>query len=120
MPPRPRSNPRELIAQRVVQQVLNALPENLRAEADRCVIDLASVDPQDADLLGLFEGNARNDPEPQSAEELPRITLFLTTLWDYADRDVATFREEVKTTLLHELGHYLGLDEEGVATLGLA
>ena len=33
---------------------------------------------------------------------------------------MAIFREEVKSTLLHELGHYLGLDEDQVEDLGLA
>ena len=118
MPPRPRSNPREIIAQQVVQRVLDSLPPDLRTEADRCVIELVTT-RDDHDLLGLFEGNARNDPEPQSAEELPRISLFLRSIWDYTEGNVRDFREEVKTTLLHELGHYLGLDEEQVEALGL-
>ncbi len=118
MPPRPRSSPQELIAHRVIAQVLATLPADLRAEADRCRIDLATL-PEDHDLLGLFEGNARHDPEPQSADELPRITLFLPSLWDYSEGDIRTYRDEVKTTLLHELAHYLGLDEEEVQALGL-
>jgi len=118
MPPRPRSSPQELIAHRVVAQVLATLPAELRAEADRCRIDLAT-NPEDHNLLGLFEGNARQDPEPQSTDELPRITLFLPSLWDYAEGDIPTYRDEVKTTLLHELAHYLGLDEDEVEDLGL-
>ena len=41
-------------------------------------------------------------------------------IWDFTDGDVSEFREEVKVTLLHELGHYLGLDEDEVEELGLA
>jgi predicted Zn-dependent protease with MMP-like domain len=116
---RPRSNPRELVARRVVQRVLDSLPPEIRVEADRCVIELVTRSDEH-DLLGLFEGNARNDPEPQSAEELPRISLFLDNLWDFADGRVPDFREEVKTTLLHELAHYLGLGEDEVEAMGLA
>ena len=51
---------------------------------------------------------------------MPRIRLFLDNLWEDCDRDLETFRDEVRITLLHELGHYLGLDEDQVAALGLA
>ena len=49
----------------------------------------------------------------------PQILLFLANLWDYADGDEALFREEVRTTYLHELGHYLGLDELDLEERGL-
>ena len=116
---RPRSSPQELVAQQVVRRVMASLPPELRREAERCIIELCGRDDE-ADVLGIFEGNTRADPEPQSAEELPRIMLFLDNLWDFTDGDVSEFREEVKITLLHELGHYLGLDEDEVEELGLA
>ena len=53
-------------------------------------------------------------------DDFPRIRLFLDNLWDFSGEDMAAFREEVKTTLLHELGHYLGLDEDQVEALRLA
>jgi predicted Zn-dependent protease with MMP-like domain len=123
--PLPRSSSRELIARQVVARVLASLPENLRHEAEQCRLELcdrrACVDEAlEEDLLGLFEGNARHDPPPQEPEELPRIRLFLDNLWDFAEGDVQVYREEVRTTLLHELGHFLGLDEDGVEALGLA
>jgi predicted Zn-dependent protease with MMP-like domain len=74
----------------------------------------------DPDLLGLFEGNARCDPLPESPDEMPRIRLFLDNLWDDCNGDLQTYRDEVRITFLHELGHYLGLDEDQVAELGLA
>ena len=40
------------------------------------------------------------------------IWLFLENIWDYAGRDTAAYREEVRVTYVHELGHYLGLDED--------
>jgi predicted Zn-dependent protease with MMP-like domain len=70
-------------------------------------------------LLGLFVG-------PSFVEELscddpmpPVIRLFVENLRDEAEDDPALFRQEVRTTLLHELGHYLGLDEDGLAERGL-
>lgn len=114
----PRLSPPELIACRVVHEVMESLPLPIRQEAACCAIEL-SLQSDDNDLLGLFEGNSLLDPSPQSVGEFPRITLFLAALWDSAEGEAAEFREEVKTTLLHELGHFLGLDEEAVEALGL-
>ena len=72
------------------------------------------------DLLGLFEGRTHADEASEMIADMPRIRLFLDNLWDYAEHDRETFREEIRITLLHELGHFLGLDEAGVAALGLA
>ena len=115
------------IAEHVAAQALRRLPDELRGAAERCRIEMACMGEimefeagLDDDLLGLFEGNSRFDREPESPEELPRIRLFLDNLWDFADRDLRVFRDEVRITLLHELGHYLGLDEQQVEELGLA
>lgn len=115
------------IATSVVKSILLSLPEDLREEASACRLELAEMDALmdideelDPDLLGLFEGNTRGDPMPESPEEMPRIRLFLDNLWDVSNGELETYRYEVRITFLHELGHYLGLDEEEVAALGLA
>ena len=63
------------------------------------------------DTLGLFIG-------PEFADEgavplPPQIMLFLDNLWDFTEGNKQTFRAEVHTTLLHELGHYLALMRTG-------
>ena len=76
-------------------------------------------DGVDPDLLGLFvgpncaEGVESGDPLP------PEILLFLENLWDYAAGDEEIFREEVRVTYYHELGHYLGLEEGDLEDRGL-
>lgn len=69
------------------------------------------------DTLGLFCG-------AEFAEEgqvpLPsQIILFLENIWAAAEGDQELFLDEVRTTYLHELGHYLGLDEEELTNRGL-
>ena len=117
----------QTIASSVVKGTLASLPPVIRDEATACTIEFAEMDALvesepdlDPDLLGLFEGNARCDPPPAAPDELPRIRLFLDNLWHDCDGHLETYRDEVRITLLHELGHYLGLDEEQVAALGLA
>lgn len=67
------------------------------------------------DLLGLFVGPALDEAEGLDDPLPPEILLFLENLWDYAEEDAEIFREEVRRTYLHELGHYLGLEEDDMA-----
>lgn len=63
----------------------------------------------ECDQLGLFEGVGSEDP---LHHHLPRIVLWLGNIWEMSGADLEAYREEVRVTFLHELGHYLGLDEE--------
>jgi len=69
------------------------------------------------DLLGLFIGSAL--AESGGSPLPPQILLFLENLWDMAEGDENTYRHEIRTTYLHELGHYLGLDELDLEERGL-
>jgi len=105
------------VAKKVVAATLAELPMELGEAARRVPVllekrpdpgDLAAgLDP---DLLGLF------DPGPH---ETPHIRLWLENLWDYCEEEEQAFREEVRVTLLHEIGHLLGWDEEDLEERGL-
>lgn len=71
------------------------------------------------DLLGLFEGASRLESDPASSDHPPRIILYLQNLWDLAAGDPNVFSEEVGTTYLHELGHFLGFDENDLTLRNL-
>ncbi len=117
----------ERMAKREVEALRLQLPREMaRRAAEVPVVYLprptkAMVrdDGVDPDLLGLFvgpncaEGVESGDPLP------PEILLFLENLWDYADGDEDAFREEVRVTYYHELGHYLGLEEGDLEDRGL-
>jgi len=83
------------------------------------------VDPRDPsatppDILGLFVGPTIHDlAEDFPAQLPPSIYLFQRNLERMA-RDAEHLAEEIRVTLFHEIGHLLGLDEDGVAALGLA
>lgn len=65
----------------------------------------------DPDQLGLFEGVGAEDP---AHHQVPRIVIWLGNLWEMSRGDEEAFREEVRVTFLHELGHYIGFDEEAL------
>jgi predicted Zn-dependent protease with MMP-like domain len=75
------------------------------------------ADGIEPDTLGLFVGPDYAD-EPNLALP-PQIILFLANIWDLVEGDEEDYREEVRTTYLHELGHYLGLNEDDLFDRGL-
>ena len=71
------------------------------------------------DILGLFTGSAHGTELAHDNPAPAQILLYLESLWDFAGEDVDAFREEVRLTYLHELGHYLGWDEDDLTARGL-
>lgn len=71
------------------------------------------------DILGLFTGQPHGAPLDSTDPTPPQILLYLDNLWDFAESDDEIFREEVRLTYLHELGHFLGWDEDEIAARGL-
>ncbi len=109
-----------------VRATLAALPEPLRDRAQALPVTFERV-PNEAhlrdgiypDTLGLFVGPEFAYEQTTGFPVPPQIILFLENLWDFAEGDEDYFREEVHTTYLHELGHYLGLDEDDLFDRGL-
>jgi predicted Zn-dependent protease with MMP-like domain len=108
------------------EQTIQNLPEPFRQRLSNVPI-LIEPRPSEALVregldpraLGLFEGPTHLDHLNSEISELPtRIVLYsLNLLADVVDED--QLRAEVETTVLHELGHYLGLDEDDLERLGL-
>ena|ERR1700722_4556459 len=108
-----------------VEAVLVKLPMQLREEAKQLPVMTLERIPNaalleegiEADTLGLFTG-----AEFAETGQIPmpsQIILFVGNLWDYAKHDEKVFREEVRTTFLHELGHFLGFNEDELSDRGL-
>lgn len=108
-------------ARRIVAETLHGLPAELREAAQEvpvCLEDWPDEtligDGLDPGILGLFVGAPRhehaNDPGPP-----PQIILYLENILDECSEAGTGFAEEVRRTYLHELGHYLGLDEDALA-----
>jgi len=114
----------QAIAQSEVEATLAALPSPLRLQAAPLPVTYQAQpdqsllnDDYDPDLLGLFVGSPI--AEPDASPLPPQIILYLENIWDFAEANEQIYREEVRTTYLHELGHYLGLDEIDLEERGL-
>jgi len=114
----------ERMARKEVADTLAGLPAELKARAAALPIVYERVPSQaiiddgfETDILGLFVGH---DFADENHATLPaQILLFLENIWDMVEGDAEEFCFEVRTTLMHELGHYLGLDEDALDERGL-
>ena len=122
----PRWNHLNALAQAEINATLGALPKPLRARACQLPVTCEArpnaalvADGVEEDTLGLFVGEAFPDSESGALQLPAQIILFLENVWELAEEDEVIYREEIRTTLLHELGHYLGLDEIDLEERGL-
>jgi predicted Zn-dependent protease with MMP-like domain len=107
----------------VVQSALAGLPPRIRKAIENTVVEVRPLPRPHPDVdpltLGTYFGRSLMERSVEDAPALPaHIELFRANIERIAsDRDHAV--EELRITLLHEVGHHLGFDEEGVARLGL-
>jgi predicted Zn-dependent protease with MMP-like domain/Tfp pilus assembly protein PilF len=110
----------------VAERALAELPERARAllrDVPIVVADLPAEADVDAGLdpraLGLFSGTTYPDmPHVGGQPGLSQIVLFRQNLERVA-ASAEELREEIRTTLLHETGHFFGMDEADLENMGL-
>lgn len=101
----------------VVRSALDSLPQELAAGLRNVAVVVEDENPDDPDLYGLFEGIPLTEGGPGPGDLPNRIAIYRAPLEADFD-DVEELREEIRITVLHELGHYFGLDEDRLAELG--
>jgi len=114
------------LAQQVVTAAQRRLPPEVRTAAAEAAVCFEPhpnatlvAEGWEPDLLGLFIGHEHHAELAEAQPLPPQILLFLENIWDYAEEDEAAYRDEIRLTYLHELGHYLGWDEDEIARRGL-
>ena len=93
-----------------VQRALDAVPAELAEQLRNVAIVVEDENSEEPDLYGLFD-------EP---EYLPaKVTIYRVPLEaDFPEPD--RLEHEIRVTVLHELAHYFGIDEDRLAELGYA
>ncbi len=100
-----------------VKAALDSLPPHLAGALDNVAIVIEDEHADDPDLFGLYEGTPLPERGDMAGTLPDRITIFRLPLTDeFTDPD--ELEREIRITVLHELGHYFGLDEERLAELG--
>jgi predicted Zn-dependent protease with MMP-like domain len=91
-----------------VRRALDELPPDLARGLENVAVVIEDEHPDDPDLLGLFE----------QEEWLPaKITIYRLPLEEsFPEPD--ELEHEIRVTVLHELAHYFGIDEQRLDELG--
>jgi predicted Zn-dependent protease with MMP-like domain len=101
-----------------VRAALDSLPPKLAAALDNVAVVVQDQHPEDPDLFGLYEGTPLPERGTGTAGRLPdRIAIYRRPLEESFD-DPGELEEEIRITVLHELAHYFGLDEDRLEELG--
>ena len=106
-------------AQRQLPPELRVLAKGVAVHYEIAPSDELIAEGFEPDILGLFTGSPHGTELADDNPAPPQILLYLESLWEFAEGDLAIFREEVRVTYLHELGHYLGWDEDQLTARGL-
>lgn len=97
---------------------LDLIPPELAAAIDNVVVLVEDRDPEDPELLGLYQGIALTERDSSYAGALPdTITIYRDSLLEICDNedDVVT---EVAITVIHEIAHHFGIDDDRLHELG--
>ncbi len=92
-----------------VRRAIDLLPPELAQRIENVAIVVEDENREEPDLLGLFEGGGEFMPDKVTIYRLPLEADF---------PDPVELEQEIRVTVLHELGHYFGLDEGRLEELG--
>lgn len=104
----------------LVSDALDLIPPELAAAIDNVVVLVENRRPEEPELLGLYEGIALTERDTTYAGALPdTITIYRDALLDICDSD-GDVVEEVAITVIHEIAHHFGIDDDRLHQLGWA
>jgi predicted Zn-dependent protease with MMP-like domain len=101
-----------------VRAALDELPPHLATALENLAVVVEDENADDPDLFGLFQGVPLTERSSAAPPGPPnKISIYRLPLEEsFPDPD--DLREEIRITVLHELAHYFGIDEERLFELG--
>ncbi len=105
----------------LVEQAFAAVPDQLAALLDNVVLFIEDDPPaDDPDLLGVYDGIPLTERDSSYGGALPdRIVVFRNPTLDICETE-ADVVEEVNITVVHEIAHHFGIDDDRLHALGYA
>lgn len=107
------------VFEQLVDQALEQIPEELVNLIDNCVVVIEDDVPEGFEpMLGLYEGIPLTERDSGYDAALPdKITIFKNPLLRFVDSEEELV-EEVIITVIHEIAHHFGIDEDVLEELG--
>lgn len=105
----------------LVADALDTIPEALARAIDNVLVVVEDEDPEDPDLLGLYEGVPLTERQDygQGGGLPDRVTIFRLPILEGCDTE-ADVVDEVRVTVVHEMAHHFGIDDDRLHELGWA
>jgi predicted Zn-dependent protease with MMP-like domain len=100
-----------------VSAALDSLPPYVATALENVAVVVEDENPEDPDLFGLYQGVPLPERGDMSGQLPDKISIYRIPL-EESFSDPGELREEIRITVLHELAHYFGLDEDRIAELG--
>lgn len=103
----------------VVGRALDGLPPELRKAMSNVEIVVEDENQEDSDLLGLYTGIPLTERDSGYAGVLPdKIEIYRLPLEEEFGHDQELLEEEIRITVVHELAHHFGIDDDRLDELG--
>jgi len=102
----------------LVGDALDLIPPQLAAAIDNVVVLVDDRNDEDPHLLGLYHGIALTERDSHYGGSLPdTITVYRDALLDICGSEEEVVHE-VAVTVIHEVAHYFGIEEDRLHELG--
>ena len=99
-----------------VRAALDLLPEEIAEGLENVAVVIEDESPEGSRILGSFFGYPRGEQTPSGA--LPAKIVVYRRPLEAAFPDPTELERQIRVTVLHELAHYFGIDEDRIAELG--
>ena len=103
-----------------VRSAIDSLPAELRRAMSNVEIVVEDENPEDPDLFGLYFGIPLTERGDYSGVLPDKIAIYRVPLEEEFSDDPAVLEEEIRITVLHEIAHHFGIDEDRLDELGWA
>ena len=101
-----------------VRGALDSLPAELREAMSNVEIVVEDENPEDPDIFGLYVGIPLTDRHDYAGVLPDKIEIYRVPLEAEFGHDPELLEEEIRITVVHEVAHHFGIDEERLAELG--
>ena len=101
-----------------VRAALESLPPNLRDAMSNVEIVVEDENREDPDLFGLYLGIPLTERDSYAGVLPDKIAIYRLPLEEEFGDDPAVLQDEIRITVVHEIAHHFGIDEDRLAELG--
>jgi predicted Zn-dependent protease with MMP-like domain len=103
-----------------VRRALDSLPPDLRDAMSNVEIVVEEENPEDPDIFGLYLGIPLPERHDYAGVLPDKIAIYRRPLEDEFGEDPDLLVNEIRITLMHEIAHHFGIDDDRLAELGWA